>query len=551
MNAAPQYETITMPDAGIGSFLTSNMDEIDDNVLMFGHGGGINSMHEVADRMAKMGREGDTFVVHASEKEVMVPREVAENNPQLLAQIKDAIAAEGADPEAYIVGSDRNSINPMTGQREFFLKKLVKGIKKVFKKAAKIIVPLAINYFLPGVSATLGFAGTAALGAGIGGLIQGESFGDALKSAAIGGITAGLAGGVYKGFQSMGPEGPGFFEGFKSGVVGTLPAGFQEGAEKLFGMGQTAPPAPEINKLSQLSGPQLDHATQLKALDPNISNADLISSSLAAAPGGAAAAGSGSFLKNAALYGGLGLGATALAGGFDPIPAEEIDLTDLGINVGGDGTGDLSTNPLASSTDVYNQNPEKYSVGQPGSANYITPSQVIYSGQPLTTAAYLPSQGTYNPIVPSATYSNLIPTGAGTAPITPSGSSSSPEVAEVQLAGYDPRVTGMRPATIYGVDVQGNPVMTPYIEPIMPARFVGSNQEVQMAAAGGAMNFPRRTGQIEGPGTETSDDIPAMLSDGEFVMTAKAVKGAGNGSREQGFRKMYDIMRSFEGGAVA
>ena len=141
-----QYETITMPDAGIGSFLTSNMDEIDDNVLMFGHGGGINSMHEVADRMAKMGREGDTFVVHASEKEVMVPREVAENNPQLLAQIKDAIAAEGADPEAYVVGSDRNSINPMTGQREFFLKKLVKGIKKVFKKAAKDnIVPVAIK----------------------------------------------------------------------------------------------------------------------------------------------------------------------------------------------------------------------------------------------------------------------------------------------------------------------------------------------------------------------------------------------------------------------
>ena len=110
-----QYETITMPDAGIGSFLTSNMDEIDDNILMFGNAGGINSMKEVADRMAKMGREGDTFVVHASEKEVMVPREVAENNPQLVAEIKDAIAAEGADPEAYIVGSDRNSINPMTG----------------------------------------------------------------------------------------------------------------------------------------------------------------------------------------------------------------------------------------------------------------------------------------------------------------------------------------------------------------------------------------------------------------------------------------------------
>ena len=59
--------------------------------------------------------------------------------------------------------------------------------------------------------------------------------------------------------------------------------------------------------------------------------------------------------------------------------------------------------------------------------------------------------------------------------------------------------------------------------------------------------FPPRDGSITGPGTGTSDDIPAMLSDGEFVMTAQAVRGAGNGSRENGVRKMYDIMRSYEG----
>jgi hypothetical protein len=41
-------------------------------------------------------------------------------------------------------------------------------------------------------------------------------------------------------------------------------------------------------------------------------------------------------------------------------------------------------------------------------------------------------------------------------------------------------------------------------------------------------DFPVKDGQIDGPGTEVSDDIPAMLSDGEFVMTAKAVKGAGS-----------------------
>jgi len=74
----------------------------------------------------------------------------------------------------------------------------------------------------------------------------------------------------------------------------------------------------------------------------------------------------------------------------------------------------------------------------------------------------------------------------------------------------------------------------------------------QYAAAGGEMqDFPRRTGYIGGPGTETSDSIPAMLSDGEFVMNAKAVRGAGGGSRQKGVRKMYDMMRAFEGGAVA
>lgn len=62
--------------------------------------------------------------------------------------------------------------------------------------------------------------------------------------------------------------------------------------------------------------------------------------------------------------------------------------------------------------------------------------------------------------------------------------------------------------------------------------------------------FPRRNGGISGPGTGTSDDIPAMLSDGEFVMTAKAVLGAGNGSREQGTKNMYEMMRTFESRAA-
>jgi hypothetical protein len=53
-------------------------------------------------------------------------------------------------------------------------------------------------------------------------------------------------------------------------------------------------------------------------------------------------------------------------------------------------------------------------------------------------------------------------------------------------------------------------------------------------------------GHISGPGTGTSDSIPARLSDGEFVMTADAVRGAGKGDRMKGARKMYELMHKFE-----
>jgi hypothetical protein len=547
MAAAQQFETITMPEGGLGSFFTSNLDEIDDNVLMFGRAGGINSMKEVADRMARMGREGDTFVVHASEKEVMVPSEVAEKNPELVGQIKQAIAAEGADPEAYVVGSDRNSINPYTGQREFFLKKLVKGIKKVFKKAAKVILPVALNVIFPG----MGTIASAAIGAGIGGLIQGESFKDALKSAALGGLTAGVASGVSGALGSIG-TGQTLGQGFMSGLKGALPSqttGFfqtrfgMENAPGVFepfktGRGMDSEYQAALGKAQeavQLNKYQLAAEEIAKAKDAGIT----LSPADALAQVSAGTAAKSSVLGTAAKYGLPTLLAAGAAGAFDPIPASEIDIE-------GFDESDTSETRLA-------ENPDIYSTGVPTKApGYITPTQAIYSGQPLTTAAYLPSQGTYNPIVPSATYASLTPSGAGTMVPSSGGASTYVPPAPVTIPGYDPTVTGMRPAPLYGVDAQGNPIYSPYIEPIRPASYV--EPEVQMAAAGGPMtmnNFPRRTGQIQGPGTETSDDIPAMLSDGEFVMTAQAVRGAGNGSREQGFKKMYDIMRAFEGGAVA
>ena len=59
-------------------------------------------------------------------------------------------------------------------------------------------------------------------------------------------------------------------------------------------------------------------------------------------------------------------------------------------------------------------------------------------------------------------------------------------------------------------------------------------------AMGGDPMFPRRTGEIDGPGGPKDDKIPAMLSDGEFVFTAKAVQNAGGPSA------MYKMMNSLD-----
>jgi hypothetical protein len=129
----------------------------------------------------------------------------------------------------------------------------------------------------------------------------------------------------------------------------------------------------------------------------------------------------------------------------------------------------------------------------------------------------------FNPIV-STDYSAAMPL-MSAAPVVPTGITRTPSgVAQPY------NVAGM-----YGV---------PMLYGQMP---------VQAFAKGGApmpTNFPRKTGAINGPGTGTSDDIPAMLSDGEFVFTAKAVRNAGRGSRRKGAARMYKLMKMLEGGPV-
>ena len=90
---------------------------------------------------------------------------------------------------------------------------------------------------------------------------------------------------------------------------------------------------------------------------------------------------------------------------------------------------------------------------------------------------------------------------------------------------------------------------------------LGSDEIVDQAS--GIMGLPKRTnkagvkeldlrdsgGFIPPVGVkEKADDVPAMLSNNEFVFTADAVRGMGDGNVNKGAQRMYDMMKKLENG---
>jgi len=79
----------------------------------------------------------------------------------------------------------------------------------------------------------------------------------------------------------------------------------------------------------------------------------------------------------------------------------------------------------------------------------------------------------------------------------------------------------------------------------MPPEMMNQNNPLTIPTAQYAQPF-QQGGAVNAPGTETSDSQPAWLSDNEFVMTADAVRGLGNGNVDLGANRMYDIMAQLE-----
>ncbi|CAB4138405.1 hypothetical protein UFOVP330_36 [uncultured Caudovirales phage] len=343
--------------------------------------------------------------------------------------------------------------------------------------------------------------------------------------------------------------------------------------------------------------------------------AGLLFPAAGAAATGAAATGIGALLSKVALPAlGAGLGTLATGGsGKDAIrnallmgagtalfPGMASGIRESGfgrsitggiadiLGIGGAPEEGQGPTPPALSTSGVRPRPRPVGLGE------VPPTYNMVRPEGLEPPFRLPSYGMVRPEGLETPYNMVRPEGLETPynmvrpegeDIIDSGRTTLPTIREINMVrpeGLEVPYNMPRPE---GLDIIGMQMTDPTVEDSL-LRYLGeedSSLKADLAldyllanrAAGPAISEGRLSrrkllprgfaegGEIAGPGTGTSDSIPATiyqdgkpvrkaaLSDGEFVMTADAVKGAGNGSRERGITRMYELMRRFERGEMA
>lgn len=522
--------------------------------------GGIAELKPIAKAIASYGRNGDTMLAHITPAEARMLRRRG--------------------------GS--GTTNPDTGLPEFFLKKLWKAVTKPLKKVAqavkkfaqskigRIVATVALGFFVgPAAASMLGVssaAGVAAVSGFVGSagstLAAGGNLKEALKAGAVGGLTAGAGAGIMGGanaFQAGSYTGPttigGQFDRFKDAVgFGTTPGAM--------------PPelAPVVDGPAPVPGAGASAAPGADPLGDFIQQNDALRTA-ANAPAGVAGA------------------PTGAASG---VPTVSDSLSKIGRGIG------LGEGP-ANFADVKQGVGDLFAPGGPSTDQINARAADLVSKTPKLSFDTAIKQAT-SELAPGImrTYGPAAVAGLGTMALTGGFKAKQPELSDTAqelldrdkdrvkiedrpdlfyiqgLPGvkYDDkgRIIGSQPwspsatmddvrvpsASMSGIGSLAPPVYSPGAGTmgsgqgiVQPYNTASMYSNLMPTAPGGIARlakggYPRRTGQISGPGTEKSDSIPAMLSDGEFVMTAKAVRGAGKGSRRAGAKKMYELMHQLE-----
>jgi len=528
--------------------------------------GGLATLRPIAAAMADQGRYGDTMLAHISPREARVLRQMG--------------------------GS--GSINPNTGLPEFFIKKLFKGIGKALKsigravkkfaksKVGRIVTTLALAFVLGpaaatamGVSSTVGVAAVSGfIGSAGSTLLAGGNLKDALKAGAIGGLAGGAGAGIFGGaeaFQAGSYTGPTTVGGqlqkakdFFTGGGGTEAPAVDTGLEDvgsqatdivtetvtdavdpvLVDPGIPAPSSAEIGRTSLMPTSQLPANPPLTGLN------EATKLAMQGDPGQP-------FRFYEAGRGAADAGVASLpVGSVDPVGGLPFDLTN---QVGGDLSRKVveeSVGKIVPDRNLFQRGLDKI---LPNRIEAAAKSSSIEAFKPAYDQMYQSVVGTVGEeqakllaqkagtdamaaaakVGPLAKYGPLAAVGIGGLALTGGlgGEEAEPPPGfEDMAAGKSPGMELLRQyPNLYGLNFGGVNTLT------------SSGYNPYGYAKGGTAKFPKKNGAINGPGTGTSDDIPAMLSDGEFVFTAKAVRNMGDGSRRKGAKRMYALMRKLEG----
>jgi hypothetical protein len=572
---------------------------------------GEPTIKAIASGLGTLGRYGDNYMVHAAEGETVVPAEVLDANPELKQHLFWQMKMMGIkDPNRYVVGNNLNSINPVTGQPEFFFKKIFKAVKKVFKKVLPIAAPIIGNLIAPGIGGIIA--------SGLVTKLQGGSWGDVLKSAAlsygVGALGQGL-GGALTSAQAGTGIGSGFLGGLQKGALAPFQAAgnlFSSGANNplaqgIFGPGGTqtffsgadVPDQPGFSL--QKGAPPVGSQTLgykggiFPTYNPN-----------AAAAGGTSVATGGIDYNRVANRGpytnqagpGTRVNAPVTTGGAD------VNVRPISYDLSGNQVPSSSVDrPVVFQT-------EGLGGGEPFNASEIVTGEQVVAGSQGGNSRLA---NAFKGVDPQAAASGdrsiasrlafgpdrgeaLGDAGAwALEKLGPSAVAGGLPFALAYFTADDPDdlpednkpLPGTEEANYYleyqkrkGED--GRPLKDAEgvrllrlagVAPVQNAQTIASSTGLTLAEAQsfidnfygvsdpfvidpGAPNpepltlSAARGGEITGPGTGTSDSIPARLSDGEFVMTADAVRGAGNGDRNLGAARMYDMMSRYERGVA-
>ena len=520
---------------------------------------GLPQMTPVARELAAMGRNGDTMLAHITPQEAMMLKRMG--------------------------GS--GTINPYTGLPEFFIGKLFKSVVKGIKKFAKstvgrIIVTVALGAFLgPAAAGFLGVssaAGMAAVTAGIGSFGSSILAGDSFKTALVSGLSsAALAGGIsaISGGSAALQERPELNQAYEKrgffGTVGDTASKYFDApvdtAKQLYGTDAT-PAAPDAGV-----GTARDFVTQPAVNDPTaqLGYGDVPYDSFGQGPprltgeeyfkAAPDTSGFSSQEFNKNLITDQAVDPTALnhtgqdfgiKAGVDPVtskafPQGRYPLPGVapssitGTELGAPFPRDISGATTGAERGFIDKTMDFFSPSAREAAGKEAAERAFQETLARTKSTAL-AEKAYQAALPG-TVSKYLPI-VGT-PLAATGGLDSlfkvPEMPEAE--GMTEEEYNRQRETQVAKFRQENPE---FFGTFVPQYFAARGSGPQ-----GVENFPRKTGAINGPGTGTSDDIPAMLSDGEFVFTAQAVRNMGGGSRRKGAAKMYKLMKMLEGGPVS